>query len=350
MAEIERFLHNGSPAVNITLITTTISVPHVISLYRRHAPPGTGIVVALERETPHELHEFLHAIDARPVLGESYTCSPLIGWNCIQRRNIALLEAIRRRTEIIVTVDDDNIPMDNTYFEDFESVLCEEHEEWDGLGVAASSRGWFNPGILLEPPLSHRGFPVEEAFDCALLTHVTGARVGVAAGLVLGDSDVDAVWRLANDSVRTQVSEVGRAGVVVDPHIKTVFNSQNTAFVRELAPAMFCPPGVGRYDDIVASLIAQRVMRHKGYYTHFGKPFVWQHRNVHDLRRDLREELWGYENIERLAAHLDNVSHLAHLSVVGMLRVIWESLRVQWFPERAVNAAIAFLDDCEGVL
>ena len=37
--------------------------------------------------------------------------SKLIGWNCIQRRNFAILEAYERGAEIIALIDDDNILM-----------------------------------------------------------------------------------------------------------------------------------------------------------------------------------------------------------------------------------------------
>ena len=81
-----------------------------------------------------------------------------------------------------------------------------------------------------------------------------------------------------------RVSELLRAGIVVNPKTThTVFNSQNTAVIRELAPAFFMVPQWGRYDDIFASLMVQRLMRERGLVTHFGQPFVWQQRNAHDL-------------------------------------------------------------------
>ena len=38
-----------------------------------------------------------------------------MGWNCIQRRNFAILEAYDRGAEIIALIDDDNIPYKNWF-------------------------------------------------------------------------------------------------------------------------------------------------------------------------------------------------------------------------------------------
>ena len=39
--------------------------------------------------------------------------SDLIGWKSIQRRNIGFLQALKDGADIIASVDDDNIPLDN---------------------------------------------------------------------------------------------------------------------------------------------------------------------------------------------------------------------------------------------
>ena len=41
--------------------------------------------------------------------------SRMIGWNCIQRRNFAILEAYERGAQIIALIDDDNIPYNNWF-------------------------------------------------------------------------------------------------------------------------------------------------------------------------------------------------------------------------------------------
>jgi len=73
-----------------------------------------------------------HIITAMPRLATvyltpdeqcKYKCSELLGWNTITRRNIALLEALRWGADVIITVDDDNIPLSSTYFHDFANLF-----------------------------------------------------------------------------------------------------------------------------------------------------------------------------------------------------------------------------------
>lgn len=346
------------------LITTTINVPTVLALYRKLGP-DVAFFVAADEKTPLEAYEFCASIpnceiyspDRQSDLG--YACSELLGWNCVERRNIALLEAVKSGAEIIVTVDDDNSPMEQGYFGDFYNPFgdfANRHEVarslvlangWDGL-KASSTTGWFDPGVLLVPQTKHRGFPILIKSD-PVFEPVVDAKIGVAQGLCLGDPDIDAVTRIATAPIIHSVSELGRAGIVVDPNCWTVYNTQNTAFIRELAPAMFQMPGVGRYSDIYASLITQRVMRERGLHVHFGQPYVFQQRNKHDLIRDLRQEIDGMANVWKLAGILDGMARFAVDKPIE--RQIYEKLYgVNWWPKLASDAALAFLEDMEKVL
>lgn len=334
------------------LITTTINVPRVLELYRKLGP-DVRFFVAGDKKTPREAYEFVLSLGENstvclPESGHKWKCSEPIGWNCIQRRNIALLEAVKWGADNIVTIDDDNVAFDGGYFESFIDAL-DNSRPWFGL-LASSPTAWFDPGCLLVPQTKHRGFPINVKSEPSF-SHVVDAKIGVAAGLCLGDPDIDAVTRIATAPIIHSVSELGRAGVVVAPGCKTVFNSQNTAFIRELAPAMFMMPGVGRYDDIYASLITQRVMRERGLHVHFGQPFVWQQRNQHNLVNDLRMEIDGMENVEKFAAWLDAHEFTSHASVTQQVREIFECNGcISLLPTKSVRAAHAFLDDMEDIL
>ena len=334
------------------LVTTTINVPRVLELYRKLGP-DVRFFVAGDKKTPGKAYEFASALGkCHCILPDAYApehwkCKELIGWNCIQRRNIALLEAVAWGAEVIYTIDDDNIA-------DGRSILRQRRGNWATAGrskvFASSPTNWFDPGCLLAPQTKHRGFPISIKSD-PVFSHVIDAKIGVAAGLCLGDPDIDACTRIATAPIIHCVSELGRAGVVVDPReTKTVFNSQNTAFIRELAPAMFMMPGIGRYDDIYASLICQRVMREKNLFVHFGQPFVWQQRNEHNLLSDLRQEIDGMTRIVEFADIMRWIDARSD-TVVGSCRAIWTELgKTDWIPKQAVAAAFAFLDDIEAIL
>lgn len=334
------------------LCSTTINVPHVLKLYRA-CDPDVRIFIAGDHKTPKAAYEFILSMDntqvSLPESGHQWKCSELIGWNSIQRRSIAFLEALKWGAEIIVSIDDDNAPLCTPYCTWHQSNLTVPHDGLMAHNVNLED-DWFDVGSLLTPPAKHRGIPIGYAPRRNNFTHAVGAKVGVSAGICLGDPDIDAVTRIASAPEVHQVSQVLEAGVVNNPHSWTAFNSQNTAVLRELIPAWGMIPFVGRMDDIYASLIVQKVMRERNLHVHFGKPFVWQSRNEHNLIKDLRGEIDGYENVARLADVLDHIT-LPGKSVIDDCRRIWETLNhAGWMPGRSVSAMSAYLDDCESVL
>lgn len=350
--------------MKIACVTTTINVPRVLALYAKHGPDVRFFVVGDRKSDDLAITSFLldipnhsyYGIDTQHALG--YECSRMIGENCIQRRNIATLEAVAWGADIVVSIDDDNIPLDKNYFFDLTNVCrgnyfagygggFESPRYFNGL-KATSFSCWFDVGRLLQPAAEHRGFPhtkrAQHSFE-----PVTDVRIGVAAGICLGDPDIGAVERIANGPTVHGVSELLRSGIVIDPRQTwTVFNSQNTAFIRDLAPAMFMLPGVGRYDDIYASLIAQRIMSERDLHVHFGKPFVWQERNKHNLIDDLTMEIMGMRNIERVAEILEDLV-LEDGPTVEQARACFLAL-APVLPEPTLEAAMAWCDDIGEVL
>ena len=130
----------------------------------------------------------------------------------------------------------------------------------------------------------------------------------MAAGLWLGDPDIDAVTRMVAKPTCMGVSAVASAGFVVDPGCYSPFNSQNTGFLRELLPVLLMLTPYGRFDDIWCSYVAERIMREHRYAVHFGQPLVWQQRSAHSLIRDLHVEMEGMEATLRFVSCLDGAS------------------------------------------
>ena len=353
------------------IATTSIHVPHTLALMEK-LDPNVRCFLALDENTSEEVANFCaYDVSNTQVVyvrdQQKWKCSAVLPWRCIERRNLAILEALAWGAEIIIVWDNDNIPFTGVnYFSTFQAFFKQQAFEIDyqkrtrpieieiGFsGIEASSpTGWFDPGTLLIPQTPHRGFPYAQK-AAPVFSSVVDARIGVAAGLCLGDSDMDATTRIVNAPIVHSVSELARAGVVVDPKkTKTVYNTQNTSFIRDLAPAMFQPPGVGRFSDIYASLICQRVMRERGLYVHFGQPYCWQTRNAHNLINDLRLEIDGMTNIETLAGILDAMQ-LTNLHPLDQTRRIYSTLQATAttiMPSIACKAALAFLDDMESIL
>src|ERR1700739_1812007 len=179
------------------LITTTIHVPRVLERYRQ-LDPDVAIFVAGDRQTPHaEARSFIEALGNAAYYSDAdqeklgYKCSETIGWN--------------------------------------KNILSPPYS-----GVMASSdHGWINVGEFLFPRVYHRGFPYEfRNVDLKMsLRPVSGVRVGVAAGLWLGDPDIDAMERITVRPAVYQISKVLESGLVVDHACLSPFNSQNTAYI-----------------------------------------------------------------------------------------------------------------------
>jgi len=335
------------------LITTTIYVPHVLERYRE-LDGDVLFIVAGDRKTPHsETKAFVDRLENAIYLSDKdqealgYASSEIIGWNKIMRRNIALLEAIRQGADLIVTIDDDNVPIEPDYFGVFRALMATEYAG----AMVSSELGWLNAGEFLHPAVYHRGFPYDFRHKDLLLKveAASGRRVGVAAGLWLGDPDIDAMERLTNRPLVTDVAEMGRRGFVVEPGVWAPFNSQNTAYLGELAPLMMVLIGVGRYDDILASFIAERVMQARGLVVHFGPPLVYQERNQQDLWKNLRDELFGMEMTMQFIRDLE-AAEVNGDDVLEDLAAIYRQLRKSdYLPSEVFELADAWSEDVRRV-
>jgi hypothetical protein len=175
---------------------------------------------------------------------------------------------------------------------------------------------------------------------------VVDARIGACAGIVLGDPDVSAITRIAKSPHVLGVSPLLNSGIAVNPTFtRTVFNTQNSAVIRELAPAMLLCPQFKRYDDIIASLVCQRVMDDTGHHVLFGPPFVYQERNAHDLGRDLADEAWGQAHILDVQHALWDLTTSHEETVTDKVLACYAALD-DMMPGVA-ELAHAWVDDCE---
>lgn len=338
----------------IFLVTTTIHVPDVLRRYRSLRPDMQMIIIGDKKSPDDEIKTFVKSLGNALYLNTEdqeklgYKSSKLIGWNSIQRRNIGFLEALKHGADIIISVDDDNIPMDEHYVEQFVTLLTKPYQ---GLALT-SPTGWINIGEFLKPKIYHRGFPYDFRHkDLQYSLHlVADARIGVAAGLWLGDPDIDAMERITNRPIVHDVTDIATHGVIISPDSVSPFNSQNTAYIRELAPLFMMLTGVGRYDDIWSSYIMQRVMNTTGHVVHFGRPFVWQERNAQSLWKNLRDELYGMEHTLQFCTDLNSIEIPHNTTVVEKLTYLYKQLkRHTYLPPVVFDIADAWLKDLQTI-
>lgn len=243
------------------------------------------------------------------VLRRARRLRPFLRWNSIQRRNLGFLLAAELSSDVVVSVDDDNVPVIGDYLRHHLVVGTR-----GAFPAVASGSGWFNVGEFLTcsppVPVRHRGFPLGRAGDGGGFesTRAEG-RIVVNAGLWTGDPDIDAVTRIALRPVASAVTPpYGERPTVLHPSTWCPFNSQNTAVARDALPACFLwgmgervgPAVIDRYDDIFMSYFARRLIDHFGDLVAYGPPVVEQVRNEHDLLADLIGETPGMRLTDEL--------------------------------------------------
>lgn len=290
---------------NKFIVTTTINQPTIATFKfcKIAQEKNWTFVIVGDTKTPHASYEQLVKTYApnikylNPQEQESLypELSEIIGWKNIQRRNIGFVYAYHQGSDVIVTVDDDNIPYNNWG----DNILVGQEVEID-LYENISSK-YFDPiSPTNHKDLWHRGFPIENLPFKNNIEYKgkTKRKVLVQADFWDGDPDIDAICRL------------GKKPIVkfdkFDPFCSNQlapFNSQNTFLSREVIPYYTVLPHVGRMDDIWGSYILQHYFPKSVIYN---QATVYQDRNLQDLVTNLENEIIGYRNTYKLLSDLEN--------------------------------------------
>ncbi len=264
------------------IVTTTIHAP-TEAIRRFDGVCDWTLIVVGDQRTPsgYTLQNgiYLSSADQEKLAPE---LSDLIGWNCIQRRNLGFVLALSLGAEIIATVDDDNIPYDGWG----QGLMVGREVE---LKNFEAPNGCFDPvGATEHSHLWHRGYPLQLLQSRDYAKHASqSVIVDVQADFWNGDPDVDAVCRLEHGpKVEFAKDTFPFASRAISP-----FNSQNTFLSAAALAHYFVLPGVGRMDDIWAAFHLQS----KGFKVAYGAPSVYQDRNVQDLTQNLTDEVLGYQ-------------------------------------------------------
>lgn len=309
--------------MTVAVVTTTIHAESRLDKWAEQLGKDDFLIIAEDHKTPREaLHSWvddlaeLHGFTPVYTYEESlpYATSEIIGWNTIQRRNIALLKALELTPDVIITVDDDNYPAGDQHVAQVRNLLVSDEVR---LPVYNSKSGWYNVGQMLDPPVVHRGYPLSQRHE-STLTQITRRAVplGVHASLWLGDPDVDAIERICCDPSTTVSPDWPASELIfaLDTDTWCPFNTQATAYYGDTAQLFILPPGLGRYDDIWGSYITRRLFDHMNYFVSYGAPLVYQDRNPHNLVKDLHAELYGLEHTDRFVELLRGIELTAYAS------------------------------------
>jgi hypothetical protein len=309
-----------------TIVTTTIHIPASLVEYaqnaRRHGHRELDFVVIGDRKSPPETADFCRSVPHFPCL---YLDIPAqreylkrfpelwahLRFDSIQRRNIGMLLAYENGADVVITIDDDNLVMDQD-FVGMHGVVGAARE----LPTYRSTSGWFNVCSFLQAEhgleFYHRGYPRKMRWteDSRSVTcSQVARRVVVNAGFWLDDPDIDAVTRMERPLlIRGFSPEWPGSQIALHPGTWSPFDSQNTALMRDAVPAYFLSPYTGRYDDIWGSYILSRIAEYFGDVVCYGEPVVRQERNPHDLWNDLDLERNGMILTDDFCASLRSIA------------------------------------------
>ena len=263
------------------------------------------LVIGDKKSKPNWSHGSTIHLDIKKQGQLKYNSFRTTPFNSYTRKNLGYLYAIQNGAKYIYDTDDDNVPLVNLteYF---------NFNKYDyGLIINCDSPRVINPYAHFGQPLIWpRGYPLSEIQKNHYNNYVGGKRKTshVQQGVVNGDPDVDAIFRL------TKTMSYNKINVTFDetspsiqyPMYKLVpYNSQNTFFHYEAFWSLYLPSTVNfRLTDIWRSYWAQRLMWLLNDTVTFNGPNAHQLRNSHSYLKDFESEKAMYTKTEQLVEFL----------------------------------------------
>jgi hypothetical protein len=256
------------------------------------------------------------------------------------RKNIAYLHAIAAGAKCIYETDDDNAPTPNWAVRNVELS--------EGRLIPKSDGRWVNVYRHFSTEnIWPRGLPLDEIRKplAESVSMPAPKRAPIQQGLVNGSADVDAIWRLVMDR---EFSFEDSPSVYLEPGNWCPFNTQSTWWWPVVYPLLYIPSYCSfRMCDIWKSFVAQRCLWALDMGVVFHAPEVYQDRNPHDLMRDFREEIPGYDKNRQICEILGGLRLAKGEAQVGNnLRTCYQALvEAGIFPEKELLLVDAWLSD-----
>ena len=309
-----------------TIVTTTIHVPVLLREYianvKKYGHSEVDYIIIGDKKTPNEVRDFCSVLAKDSGYHIEYMDVPQqegylkkfpelnahLVYNSIQRRNIGILKAYEQGAEVVITIDDDNFFSGGDFVGDHLRTLGKKHTHKS----VSTKTGWFNVCSTLhdetEQPFYHRGYPMKQRWNSAEKEATWGsaeARTVVNAGFWLETPDVDAITHMHKplNVVRYELD----GNFILAKGTWCPFNSQNTALYRDVIPAYFLSPNIGRYDDIWAAYVIVAIAHHLGDSISYGRPLVTQKRNPHNYFKDIELERLGTLLTDQLCDWLNGI-------------------------------------------
>lgn len=256
--------------------------------------------------------EFLSISEQHDYLKKFPDLAAIIPENSDNRRNVAYLKALEEDADIVVSVDDDNFPMEGIDFVGGHLQIGKKLT----LPAAVGHNGWYNLCSLLnqqnslnskDKNLFPRGYPYRVRHEKSNRVYGTlTGRIGINVGLWCGDPDTDAIGRLY---AKPYIDRADEKSVLLGESTLSPINTQNTALSKEAMHAYYYVRmgedirgmRLDRFGDIFSGFFVQLCASAVGDRIRIGSPVMDHQRNQHDLLVDLYYELAGIMILEDLS-------------------------------------------------
>lgn len=246
---------------------------------------------------------FLSLNDQNKLGFKSFQTVP---FNSYTRKNIGYLFAIQHGAKYIYDTDDDNAPLVN-----LSEYFSFEQNDYGLIYDCKLKSQILNPYAHFgQPMIWPRGFPLSEIKNIFNNSYITGLRRVsiVQQGVVNGDPDVDAIFRLTKSMAYKKIDlkfDSSAPSFQIPLYKMSPYNSQNTLFSYNAFWSLYLPKTVTfRLTDIWRSYWAQRLMWLIDETVSFNGPNAYQFRNSHSYLKDFEEEKSMYLQTENLVKFL----------------------------------------------
>jgi hypothetical protein len=281
---------------------------------------GGMFMIADQKSTIPWSHPNIKYVSIEDQLtGKFSELAMLLPKNHYSRKNIGYLLAVGSNAEWVYETDDDNFPK--------EGILWNDQKFRQSRQVELNKTGWANPYQEFLPTNSEgntvkiwpRGLPLEAIkgtdFESTDMTKSVGeiSYTPLISGLVDGDPDVDAIYRLTASLPINFLED--NLVVTLGKHTFAPFNSQNTFWHSSLIPLMYLPVTTAfRVTDILRSYVCLAILQAKNETISFISSNAVQIRNEHNLIHDFKDELLLYTDSDRIMKSLKEVvtEHLSY--------------------------------------
>ena len=307
------------------IILTSVNYPTEHIKYMKDALHGWCLLVLGDTKSPHDWNYkdtiYLSVYDQLKLAGK-FKIIHMIPFKSYLRKMIGYLYAIYNGAEYIYETDDDNSPLDGLFSFRYKKL---KGLELDCLSTKNQSENLFiNPySYFGQPSMWPRGYPLNMISEnipqkpCKKYkiyessTENGNDRIPlIQQGLVNGDPDVDAIYRLTrkrNSQALNVKFDENSPFLVLNKNQYAPTNSQNTFFHYDAFWSLIFPLNVTfRECDILRGYISIRLMQEINGRVAFLSSNAFQERNAHSYHIDYMLEKRLYETIHLFVSDLNN--------------------------------------------